>query len=52
MQASIAGGNEASAACVVSKDLIVDINSMINSAEIFEMEAITVLAKKGGRAMM
>ena len=52
LQASIAGGNEASAACVVSKALIVEMNSMINSAWGFEMEAITVLDKKGGRAMM
>ena len=46
------GGNEASAACMVSNALILEMNSMINSAGDFEMEAITVLAKKGGRAMM
>ena len=52
LQASIAGGNELSVACVVSKDLIVAMKSMINLAGVFEMEAITVLAKNGGREMM
>ena len=44
--------NEASAACVVSNALMVAINSAINSAGVFEMEAITVLAKNGGIEMM
>ena len=52
LQASIADGNEASAACVVLNALIVAMNSTINSAGVFEIEAITVLAKNGGRAMM
>ena len=45
-------GNEASAACVVSNALIVDMNLMIKSAGVFEMEAMTILAKNSGRAMM
>ena len=52
MQASIADGNEASAACVLSNDLIVAMNLKINLAGVFKTEAITVLAKNGGRAMM
>ena len=52
LKASIAGGYEASAAYVVLSALIVAMNSMINSAGVFEMEAITVLAKNGCRAMM
>ena len=52
LQASMADGNEALAACVVLNYLVVEINSTINSAVAFEMEAITVLTKKGGRAMM
>ena len=52
MQASIADGNEASAACVVSNALIVAMNSKINSGGVFEMVAITVLSKNGGRVMM
>ena len=52
LQASMADGNEASAACVVSNDLMVEINSTINLAGVFEMEVVTVLAKNGGRAMM
>ena len=35
LQASIAGGNEASVACVVSNALIVEMNSRINSAVVF-----------------
>ena len=45
-------GNEVSAACVVSNALIVEMNSTINSVGVFEMEAMTVLAKNGGREMM
>ena len=45
MQALMAGGNEASAAWVVSNALIVEMNSNFNSAVVFEMEVITVLAK-------
>ena len=52
LQASMADGNEASAACVVSNDLMVAIKLTINLAGVFEMEAITVLDKNGGRAMM
>ena len=52
LQASIAGGNEASEAYFVSNALIVAMNLTINSAGVFEMEAITVLDKNGGRAMM
>ena len=52
LQALIAGGNEASAAFVVSNALIVEMNSAINLAGVFEMKEITVLAKNGGRAMM
>ena len=52
LQASIAGGNKASTACVVSNSLIVEMNLTINLAGVFEMEAITVLDKNGGRAMM
>ena len=52
LQALMADGNEASAACVVSNALIVAMNSTINSAGVFEIEAITVLAKNGGKAMM
>ena len=43
LQASMADGNEASATCVVSNSLIVTMNSTINSAGVFEMEAMTVL---------
>ena len=52
LQASMAHGNEASVACVVSNSLMVAINSTINSAGVFEMEAINVLSKNGGMAMM
>ena len=52
LQASIAGGNEESAVFVVSNALIVEMNSTINLAGVFEMEAMNVLAKNGGRAMM
>ena len=52
LQVSMADGNEASAAFIVSIYLMVAINSTINSAGVFEMEAITVLAKNGGMAMM
>ena len=52
LQALIADRNEASAACVVSNALIVAMNLTINSAWVFEMKAITVLAKNGGMAMM
>ena len=48
----MADGNEASAACVVSNSFMVAINLAIISAGVFKMEAITVLAKNGGRAMM
>ena len=52
LQASIADVNEASAACVVSNALIAAMNSTINSAGVYKMEAITVLDKNGGRVMM
>ena len=52
LQASIAGVKEASAACVVSNALIVAMNLTTNSVGVFEMEAIIVSAKNGGRAMM
>ena len=52
LQALMADGNEASAACVVSNSLIVAMNLTIKSAGVLDMEAITVLAKNGGRAMM
>ena len=44
--------NEASDECFVSNALMVAMNLTINSAGVFEVEAIPVLAKKGERAMM
>ena len=44
--------NEASAECVVSNSSMVAISSTINSAGVFEMDAITVLEKNGRRVMM
>ena len=52
LQLSMADGNEESAACVLLNYLMVAINSTINSVGVFEMEAVTVLAKNGGRSMM
>ena len=52
LQALIADIYEASASCVVSNALIVTMNSTINSAGVYKMEAITVLAKNGVRVMM